>query len=80
MVAHYLGGWKWAYLFKQTYDAQQPHEGEAGGGIMGTIVELRHLLILPRLKSVRKEGCSLWVQSTDGLWEEDSELKHFIFI
>lgn len=37
---------------------------------MGPIVELRHLIVLPRLKSVRKESCSLWVQGTDGLfWE-----------
>lgn len=60
-------------LFKQTYDAQKPHEGEAGGGIMGSIVELGHLVILPSLKSVRKESCSLRVQSTDGLWGEEKK-------
>lgn len=68
-------------LFKRTYDAQKPHEGEAGGGVMGSVVELGHLVILPSLKSVREEGCSLWVQSTDGLRGEVSQKKkHFLFI
>lgn len=50
-----------------TYDTQQPHQGEAGGGIVGAIVELGHLVILPGLISVREESRSLGVQSTDGL-------------
>lgn len=50
-----------------TYNTQQPHQGEAGGGIVGAIVELGHLIILPGLISVREESRSLGVQSTDGL-------------
>lgn len=35
-----------------TYHAQQPHQGEAGGGIVGAIVELGDLIVLPGLVSV----------------------------
>lgn len=68
--------------FPQTHHAQQPHEGEAGGGIVGPVVELRHLIVLPGLKSVRKESCSLWVQGTDGLFGEGGGRAegHFTFI
>lgn len=35
-----------------TYNAKQPHQGEAGGGVVGAIVELGHLIVLPGLVSV----------------------------
>lgn len=35
-----------------TYDAQQPHLGEAGGGVVGAVVELGHLVVLPGFKAV----------------------------
>lgn len=50
-----------------TYDAKQPHEGEAGGGVVGAVVELGHLVVLPRVVSLREERRPLWVQSADRL-------------
>lgn len=50
-----------------TYDAKQPHEGEAGGGVVGAIVELGHLIVLPGVVSFREESRPLWVQSADRL-------------
>lgn len=50
-----------------TYDAKQPHEGEAGGGVVGAVVEFGHLIVLPGVMSVREERRPLWVQSADRL-------------
>lgn len=58
-----------------TYDAKQPHEGEAGGGVVGAVVEFGHLVVLPGVVSVREERRPLWVQSADrlrragGIWK-----------
>lgn len=50
-----------------TYDAKQPHEGEAGGGVVGAVVEFGHLIVLPGVVPVREERRPLWVQSADRL-------------
>lgn len=37
---------------------------------MGAIVELWHLVVVPRLVAVGEEGGPLGVQGTDGLWRD----------
>ena len=49
------------------YDAQQPGLDEAGGWVVGPVVELGDLFILPGFIAVREERRPLGVQSTDGL-------------
>lgn len=61
-----------------TYDAKQPHEGEAGGGVVGAVVEFGHLIVLPGVVSFREKSCPLWVQSADRLrgvekWERKTQ-------
>ena len=53
-----------------TYDAQKPHLGEAGGGVVCAVVELGHLIIFPGFISVGEECSPLGVESTDGLQGE----------
>lgn len=57
-------GYSWGKL---TYDAQQPHLGEGGGGVVGSVVELGHLVVLPGFIAVVEERRPLGVQGTNGL-------------
>lgn len=63
-----------------TYHTQQPHHGEAGGGVVGAIVELWHLIILPGFISVWEERRPLGIQSTNGLRGEKIKTTTHIYI